>query len=241
MEWPGVLLRAGVPVTAAVVGGVAGAIGAQSRRQLVRPLISFAAGALLAIALLHLLPEAFTHAGWPALAAALLGGLLTMWLARLTGAACPACDGHEHRAFAIRLGAPSLLMLALHSILDGAALASTGHSHHSGEILSVAVIIHKLPEGLAIAALARAAGHSLPRAVLLTMAVQAFTFAGVGAAMALGHVAAPLFGIAMGLVGGSFLYLVSLALAQPGSTRLQDGLTAVTGGLIVLLARLSLG
>lgn len=240
LEWPG-MLRAALPVTAAVAGGVAGALGAEWRGALVRPMVSFAAGALVAVVLLHLLPESVAELGWSALLPVLLGGAAAAFLTRRSGAACPACHHGEHPTIASSLSTPMLLMLALHSALDGAVLAGTGGGHHASEVGSLAVLIHKLPEGLVIAALSRASGHSLHRAVLLTLAIQAFTFLGFGGTLALGHIAAPVLSVAMAAVAGSFVYLAALTLTQPGLPRLRHSSIALAGAGLVLVARLALG
>src|SRR5436190_22722798 len=76
-------VRAGLPVASAVAGGVIGAAGTRGHSGAAAPLIYFAAGAFLGIALLHLMPEAAAQAGWGgALAAGVVGLIVTALLAR---------------------------------------------------------------------------------------------------------------------------------------------------------------
>jgi zinc and cadmium transporter len=95
-------------------------------------MLSLAAGALLATAFMHLLPEAFeTQAGAKELFAALLAGLIFFFLldkAELWH------HGHEHHD-----PAPSSVAvlpfspLISHNAVDCAATAAHGHHHHHGQ------------------------------------------------------------------------------------------------------------
>jgi|GEM_PF-109248 Predicted divalent heavy-metal cations transporter len=110
-------------------------------------------------------------------------------------------------------------VLTLHSFVDGMALAGAHggahHHHHGPEGLAatlpmlLAVCLHKMPEGLALAALLLSAGYAPLRAFLLTAAVEATTLLG-GALGGMFFAAAPplWLGAALAHVGGSFLYLV---------------------------------
>src|SRR3954468_7529254 len=112
------VVRAGLPVAAALVGGAAGA-GLWTRRGSLGPLVHFAAGAFLGLALLDLLPEAAVPAGWPAAGgAALLGALATLFLSRWVGARCPGCALGHGEVLRHRLGTPLLCVVGLHCILD---------------------------------------------------------------------------------------------------------------------------
>jgi zinc transporter ZupT len=235
------LLRAAIPVGAAVVGGAAGALGTQRNRAVVGPMVHFAAGAFLGIALLHLIPEAAREAGWAAaVLAAAAGCAVCALLGRLTGAACPACEGHS--ATHVRVGTPLLWVAALHSVLDGFALADPhAHAEEAG-LLSAAILLHKAPEGLAIGALFRAAGRTFPAALGLTAAVQSCTFIGAVGGALIGAAPPLLVGIAMAGVAGSFLYLVGLTLSGAHHTArpaFSQGATAA-GAIVILIAHLAL-
>jgi zinc transporter, ZIP family len=243
VEWSGVMLRAGMPVAAALAGGIAGAFGASRERAVIGPLVHFAAGAFLGIALIHLLPEAIQHAGWWALIPLVAGWGVAAALTRWSGASCPACEGSHAPAVPLQFGFPLLGILALHSILDGVALGASDGHHHSAELLSAAVVIHKLPEGLAIAAVCRASGRSMPSALAITFGIQAFTFVGAAGAMLLGLTAGRGLGLALGAVAGSFLYLVTFTFFYVRSTasRFWNAALGGAGTLSVVLARLTLG
>lgn len=106
-----------------------------------------AAGALLVIALLHLLPDAWSSAQqadlplWlvPLVAAAAFAA--TIAISRV-GCACQADEEHAS-------GTGAAVALALHRFLEGAALALTG------PVTAVALGVHAFGEGMAVGALLR--------------------------------------------------------------------------------------
>lgn len=104
-----------------------------------------AAGALLVIAGLHLLPDAWREAGarrpWVPVAAVAACGLA--WLVARYGCAC---DQDEENAS----GAGTAGALAMHRFLEGSALALTGSI---AVAVAVALAAHALGEGLAVGAL----------------------------------------------------------------------------------------
>lgn len=263
-EWWQPLGRAGVPVTAALVGGAVGAVGAGRREPATTLMLHFAAGAFLAVAVAYLIPEATRQAGWPVVILAVIAGwALPALAARRTGSACPACatghgdhspatgsgaaapenEAHSSALAPVPLGLPLLLVVGLHSLLDGVALAGGAGGHHEAELLSLAVLAHKVPEGMAIAAICRSGGLNAGKALGVTALVEACTFAGVALALFAGMIGQPLLGAALGVVAGSFLYLVRLSLAsiRRGAHPLLSTAAAAAGLLLVAAARAGLG
>jgi zinc transporter ZupT len=106
----------------------------------------FVLTALVGLILIHVLPHNVEVAGLWAFAAAGLGFVVPLLLeSRL----------HEHgdgsRGLHRWLLVAGFLGYAIHASLDGLALA-TGHDDHgdAGELLGVAVVLHRIPVGLAI-------------------------------------------------------------------------------------------
>ena len=85
----------------------------------------------------HILPEAFLTAGWPSLAFLALGMAFPYALRRIFHLASNAM----HTALLII----AALALVLHAVIDGIALLPG-----SGDRLAIAVILHRLPVGMAI-------------------------------------------------------------------------------------------
>jgi zinc transporter ZupT len=85
----------------------------------------------------HIVPDAVEAAGWPALAVLVLGMAFPYVLRRIFHLAS--------KAMHTTLLVIAALALVLHAVIDGIALLPA-----SGEQLSTAVILHRLPVGMAI-------------------------------------------------------------------------------------------
>lgn len=248
--WNALLPAAMAPVLAGAVGGIIGALNAGGRRNATAGMISFAAGAFLVLACTHLIPEAASEIGWgAALLSGAVGCAASAWLARRTGAFCPACTLTHPEDHAptdppdpgdVGLGLPVLIVVALHSILDGLALTAS-HGHHSEELLTAVLLIHKLPEGMVVAAVLRTQGRSLPAAIVLTALVEAMMLFGVPLGSMVGVAGQAGLGAMTGAVGGSFLYLagVTLSSALRSATGVRNGVAAAAGALLLLLVQVA--
>jgi ZIP family zinc transporter/zinc and cadmium transporter len=141
--------------------------------------LAFGAGFMVAVVLTSVLPEVFrSDAGWlPPLL--VLGGFLAVHLAQhvLT----PHFHfGEETHIVSPAAGASALVGLSLHTFFDGVAIASGFHIRPElGTMLAFAVLLHKVPEGVAIASLTLASGHSRRRALAAAATLGAATIAGV--------------------------------------------------------------
>lgn len=248
--WNALLPAAVAPVLAGAIGGIIGALSAGGRRNATAGMISFAAGAFLVLAFTHLIPEAAAEVGWAAaLLSAVAGYIASSWLARHTGAFCPACTlthPEDHlptdppEPDDVGLGLPVLIVVALHSILDGLALTAS-HGHHSEELLAAVLLVHKLPEGMVVAAVLRTQGRSLPAAIGLTAAVEAMMLLGLPLGTLFGAAGHAGLGAMMGAVGGSFLYLGGLTLSSSlrSARGGQNAIAAAAGALLLILAQVA--
>lgn len=223
-------MRTWLWVTAAVVldGAVAFVGGVVPDRWLVRyrpVLLGFAAGALLAAALLDLLPEALHATGTHALPW-LLGGMLVLAaLEWVVGAR----DHHEHGKTPVAYAL--LASDAFHNLGDGVAIAAAFTSSvHLGVITSLAVIVHEVPEEVADYAVLRAAKMSKTRALVWLGAVQMTALAGAYATL-LGASLLARQGVMLALAAGTFIYIAMVELMpdvlRKGPVRAR--LTALVG------------
>lgn len=159
-------------VLATALGGIVSAalagsflvLGAARRAQLMPHLISFATGAMLAAALLNLLPEAVAQVGAervPAIGAALLGGIalffvlekLVLWRHCHTEdceshAPHDVAHGHEHG----RRHAAGWLVLfgdSMHNVFDGVLIAAAFLTDlRLGVVTTLAITAHEVPQEL---------------------------------------------------------------------------------------------
>lgn len=154
---PAGLLAAGlVLVGLATLAGAWLAGGRGARRQV---WFGAAAGALLVIALLHLLPDAWSSArkaGIPVWVVPLVAAAAFAATVVVSRMGC-ACDADREHA----CGTGAATALAVHRFLEGAALALTG------PVTAVALGVHAVGEGMAVGALLR----DRPRRRLIWLAV----------------------------------------------------------------------
>jgi hypothetical protein len=176
---------------------------------------------------MHIVPESFELAGWWSLLA-LLAGLLGPGLIehRLRGLA------NQAHSVALCL---AMLGIGLHGFMDGLALGHAG-SEHEHHMLPMAILLHRLPVGLAVWFLLRPT-YGLPRAVGLLALIGAATLMGfaLGEA-AVGGLANQGLGLFQALVAGSLLHVVAHrsypieeAASTPRAAKRHAGIGALVG------------
>ena len=173
--------------------------------------------------LIFVLPHAYEHTGWAAILAAALGLATPLLIAKVMG---------EHGRLAM---AASLLFLALHAALDGAALAIAIDS--VAWSMGLAVVSHRLPVGLAV--YAGVLRRSFRRPVLLAWGIIAVLILATLVGFAFGRTAAsmlpePVHGVLEGLVAGLLLHLVFEPRHATGTRRWR--LVGAAIGLLVVTA-----
>jgi ZIP family zinc transporter/zinc and cadmium transporter len=141
-------------------------------------MLAFAAGFMISVAMIDLLPEALARGGHVAAVVALGGYLAVHITQHVIGTHFHFGEETHHVSEAVSLSA--LVGLLMHTFVDGVAVASGfGIGGAVGALVFTAVILHKVPEGLAISSLFLAAGQSKQRAFLAACALGAATIAGV--------------------------------------------------------------
>ena len=236
----------GVLAAAAIlIGG--GLVGPARRR--VRAIeglfAALGAGFLVALGGLGALPEALQGVAspWPllALSAAALGGMV--WLHRLghhdQGASAQHGEraGHEHEhahepGFEVSLYDARLAVwgLALHSMLDGVAVSASlaAGKRELGLFVAFFVLLHKLPEGAAAAALTYAGGGETRTARNAVWIVASASLCGAFAIFAVLPVLHYALAITAGVTIGVGLGIAT-HLRKHGSTRAWLGMSAGAG------------
>jgi zinc and cadmium transporter len=218
-------------------------------------LVSFAIGALLAAALLDLLPEAISTAGIDhasQIGLTLLVGLLVFFVLEklVLWRHChhDTCEGHQidepnqHR-FVLKTGhqhshthdqqrhaASGWMILfgdGLHNLLDGVLIAAAFMTEvHLGIVTSIAVVIHEIPQEVGDLAILLHSGMSRRKALLLNLITSLTSvIGGVVAYFALGPVLQVL-PYVITLAAASFIY-IAVADLIPGLHRRVDAESAV--------------
>ncbi len=224
-------------------------------------LVSGAAGVLLATACLDLLPEAVRRSGGdPSVWLIFLGSLLALFcLGTLTNsedvhiphdtgleattvqgleAAFPAM-GHHHHGSRSKGMAPLLLGSALHSAIDGLAIATAfAAGRGPGWTAAIAVGLHELPHRLGDFSLLVHKGLTRRLAAQLAIGAGAAAFAGGLAVLAFGHYAQAARWL-LPVSAASFLYIALVDLvpevqSQPRSGRMPWEIVCLLGGAALI-------
>lgn len=221
-------------ISAATVAGTTVAGAALVRRRPGRQQVWFgaAAGALLVIAGLHLLPEAWHDARaaglWPgAVPLAAAGSFTLASLASRIGCTCG--TDQEHLS-----GAGSAVALAGHRFLEGATLALTGPV-----TVAVALAVHAFGEGLAVGALLAGRSRRLVAGWLAVLCAGTVVGAATADAYSLPTAVSPLLvAVAAGIIAQAARISVRVAFQQLRPRALISSATAaaLTAAVVTAVA-----
>lgn len=226
------------PLVLAFAAGAGNLVGAaivvtQQRRGLrfIEMSLAFGAGFMLAVVLTGILPVVFP-AGGSGAGLFILGGYLAVHVAHHVLA--PHFHfGEETHHVSASTGLSALVGLSIHSLFDGVAIASGFlHSDGLGLLLFLAVLLHKLPEGLAIASVVMAGGRSGRAGLIASGILGLATVAGV----LLTGMLAPLARHGLALAAGVTLYVAASNLVPEFQHKRRPILTlAFFGGALALV------
>ena len=187
-----------------VAGALAVAGRARRGLQLLDALIAIAAGFMISVALTQLVPEALARGGTSAPVVMLVGYLAVHFTQHTLTTHFH--FGEETHRVTTAISMSALAGLLMHTFVDGVAIAA-GFTvgPELGILVFIAVVLHKLPEGLAIASLFLAAGQSPQRAVAAAGALGLTTLLGV----AVTNQVRPLAEYGLPLAAGVTLYVAA--------------------------------
>lgn len=178
-----------------------------------RSLVPFSGGVLIGVALFWVLPETADYLSWIQALAWIGAGFAALWVVdRFVYPVCPACShphDHDHCSADLHGFAPPLLIAAaIHSALDGWSISAANGSAHLGTPFVLAIAIHKIPEGLALGVIVRAAMES--RRAVLGWCLLAESATALGAVLEWGlapYLSTQVLHALLAIAGGTFLYL----------------------------------
>jgi zinc transporter ZupT len=183
-----------------------------------RMLIPLSGGLLIGVAAFGLIPELVLDIGW--LHGVLLVGAgyaLLKVLDRFVFSVCPSCaHDHSHEGCAEPLhgfAGPLLAATTIHAFVDGWGLVAVQvgtHTPGAGTAFAAALLLHKIPEGLALGTILRASLLTGRRdrewtALALCAAVESATV--VGGATGFWLTPANWVSYPLAIAGGTFLFL----------------------------------
>lgn len=206
-----------IPSMAAIIGIAGAALGVwlTGMRQRVRIVVPFSAGVLLGVSLFGLFPELAGQAGWAASGFLFAAGyLLLIAINKFGHPVFTSCaHEHDHDRCATELhgfAGPLIAASALHAFLDGWSIASVQSAAPLGLRVAVplAVLLHKLPEGVALGGILRASMRTRAAAMGWCALAEGATVA--GGALGLGmapHLGTQWTMYPLGLTAGWLFYL----------------------------------
>jgi zinc and cadmium transporter len=161
-----------------IVGALAVTSGRRWSVRALDRMLAFAAGFLLSVAFVDLIPEAIDRGGRSAAITALIAYLLVHLSQHTFGRHFH--FGEETHAITRTVSTSALLGLLLHTFVDGVAVASGLLVNAAvGTLVFVGVLLHKFPEGLAISSMFLAAGAKRTTAIAAAGALGMATLLGV--------------------------------------------------------------
>ncbi len=177
----------------------------QGRRSFMRLLSGAAAGYLLAVTLVRIIPEALEQGG-EAMTLWVLGGYLAVHVME-HGITPHFHYGEEtHPVGHQWAGGLALLGLSLHSLLDGMSLSAAALTRSNlGGLVFLGILFHRIPEGATISSIFLSHGHSRKGALLAAGTLAAASMLG---ALAHGILQLPV-GPTLGVAAGLGIYVAS--------------------------------
>lgn len=207
----------GIPLSfvATTIGVAGAAVGVYSLNVAPRKLIPLSGALLAAITLFGVYPELAGQHGWIGGTALLAGGVALLWaFGRFVYPVCPSCShthDHEHCARPLHgFALPLLAAASLHAFLDGVGISASQQQEPGGlaAVVVIGVTLHKIPEGIALGVILRAAVRLRAVALVSCIAAELATAAGALLESAMtARLGMTWVSYALALAGGSFLYL----------------------------------
>lgn len=153
-----------IAASANILGAVAVTWRARWSIETLDMMVALAAGFMISVAVVDILPEVIMNGGRTAALVA-LGGYMLVHLTQHTLVRHFHFGEETHEVTSV-VSMSALIGLLLHTFVDGVAIASGFLvSEQLGTLIFVAVVLHKFPEGLAISSLFLAAGAGRRRAL----------------------------------------------------------------------------
>jgi zinc transporter ZupT len=204
------LIRVALAALLAMACAITGIVASAGRRAHI--LVPLSGGLLAAVAVFALIPETADEIGWPvALLAACAGYALLEIFDRAGLPVCPSCS-HSHG-----FSGPLVAATAIHAFVDGWGMMAIGGSsshglsgHDVSRAILAALLLHKIPEGLALGAILRMSTGKASRAVALAILAESPTL--IGGIVGLRAAQASWIDYPLALAGGAYLFLGSHAI-----------------------------
>ncbi len=195
-------------------------------------LIGFTGGLTLAIVCFDLLPEAFIRGGLYVGLIGILLGILFTYLVEIFFTQYTTKTRQRSPKRYLKIGLLLAVGVVLHSIPEGMAIGSLLFiSFYSGIRLAGIISLHSIPEGMAISIVLRQGGISFPKLLLYSFYMGVPMAIGSFAGFFVSEISSTFLPICLGFSGGVMLY-VTCGEILPESKELWGGKLSTVGALL---------
>ena len=221
---------------ATVAGALLTLIVGRSTRRILAGILGLAAGIMLGVVVLDLLPSAWTLGGVRSLILGTGAGWGFVWLLSLALGRNPSDRRTGSPGYLIKLGYLVAVGIALHDLPEGIAIAAGyAATPELGWLIALAIGLHNIPEGMAMAAPMVLGGQSFRYIIGTAGLVSLVTPMGAFLGLLLVGISHRLIAYLLAFAGGAMAYIVIRELWPEGRVqgRRWAALGAVLGWLIV--------
>jgi zinc and cadmium transporter len=225
-----------IAAAAEILGGTLIILKKQWPRKVQEYLLALSSGFILALVFFELIPESLTLLGGTASLYMIIGyGLLHFFEHTIVGHLHFGEETH-HDVMVSKIASISAFAgLFIHAFFDGLSIsAGMNYNFYLGLLIFIAVLLHKIPEGLTVASIMLAAQQPRKNAFLASVSIGVATMLGILAVFMLASVNSNAVGIAFALSAGAATYVGASDLI-PEINRSENRITPliVFGGMLL--------
>ena len=204
-----ILIYGLITAVAEILGGSLVVLRKQWPARVQEYLLALSAGFILALVFLELVPESIRAIGYDAPAFMLLGySVLHFFEHTIVGHLHFGEETHHDVMVSKAASLSTFVGLFIHAFFDGFAIsAGMQFNFYLGLMIFIAVLLHKIPEGLTIASVMLAAEHRRKTALLASVSIGVATMIGIVTVFMLSAVSEHVLGIAFAFSAGIAAYV----------------------------------
>ncbi len=198
-----------IAATAEVIGGTLIVLRKEWPRKVQEYLLALSAGFILALVIFELIPESLELLGGVASIYIIIGfGLIHFFEHTIVGHLHFGEETHHEIMVSKTASFSAFTGLFIHAFFDGFSISAGMNFNFSiGLLIFIAVLLHKIPEGLTVASIMLSANHPRKTAFFASLAIGVATMLGILLVFVLASVNQKAVGIAFALSAGAAMYV----------------------------------
>lgn len=238
----------GMIIFSSLIAGLATCLGSiivillgNPKERTVSIMFGLAAGIMLAVVILDLIPSALEQGSFRQTATGFSLGIILMLILDLILSQIfspQKKNNPDKQGYFLKMGYLVAIGIALHDLPEGIAIAA-GYSaqQHLGLIIALAIGLHNIPEGMATATPLKIGGVTPVKVLALNIIVSFFTPAGAIIGLVLVHISPNLIALLLAVAAGAMTFIVKSELL-PESRRRHPNYSTFGGiiGFMLILA-----